>query len=234
VFCDPVMCRVLARRGFPATYLAQVRPGAIHLWTSGVVVATASVRREFGHLHSGDDLDSGYAPGIIASFGSGTSRIDVRVTYVGGAAAYQAAVSADLKSRKLSGAELANSSRIHASGIARRQLRAGRVDARVLTILTALAATRPLSVVAFGDSGPGAGAASPLRSVELAWPSQAAGTGHPGSVRPIMRLLNAQLPPFRPAQAAVLRLPDGRTVVRAVFAAPSPLGLLGSTRHTGS
>jgi len=97
-----------------------------------------------------------------------------------------------------------------------------------------LAAAHPLSVVAFGAPGPGAGAGSPLRSVEFAWSSEAPGAGRPGSMRAIMAFLNAQGAPFRPAQAAVIRLPDGRAVVRAEFTAPSPLGLLGPGRHTGS
>jgi hypothetical protein len=166
----------------------------------------------------------------------GSSQVDVRVIDPRGAAAYKAAVSADLQSRKQSGTVLANDSRITAPAIAWRQLRAGRVDARVLTILVGLAATHPLSVVAFGDSGlgAGAGAGSPLRSVEFAWSSEATGAGRPGSMRAIMAFLNAQEAPFRPAQAAVIRLPDGRAVVRAEFTAPSPLGLLGPGRHTGS
>ena len=228
VSCDPVMCQALASRGFSG-HLDEVLPGVIHIWPSGVIVATATVRREFG-----GDLNSGYAPGIIASFGSGSSQVDVRVIDPRGAAVYKAAVSADLRSRKLGGAELANSSRITAPAIAWRQLRAGRVDARVLTILTGLAAAHPLSVVAFGAPGPGAGAGSPLRSVEFAWSSEAPGAGRPGSMRAIMAFLNAQGAPFRPAQAAVIRLPDGRAVVRAEFTAPSPLGLLGPGRHTGS
>jgi hypothetical protein len=229
VSCDPVMCQALASRGFSAGHLDEVLPGAIHLWASGVMVATATVRREFG-----GDLNSGYAPGIIASFGSGTSQVDVRVIDPQGAAAYKAAVSADLQSRKLSGAQLASSSRIAAPAIARRQLRTGRVDARVMTVITGMAAMHPLSVLAFGASGPGAGAASPLRSVELAWPSEAAGAGRPGSVRAIMALVNAQRAPFHPARTAVIRLADGRAVVRVEFTAPSPLGLLGSGYHAGS
>jgi hypothetical protein len=229
VSCDPVMCRALVSRGFPAAGLDEVLPGVFHLWASGVIVVTATVRREFrGHLNSG------YAPGIIASFGSGATRVDVRVIDPQGAAAYKAAVSADLQSRKQSGALLADSSRITASATARRQLRAGRVDSRVLTILAGLAARHPLSVVAFGDPGPGAGAASPLRSVELAYSSETAGTGRPGSMRAMMALLDAQNAPFHPARAAIVRLADGRAVVRVEFTAPSPLALLGHSRHTGS
>lgn len=229
VSCDPVMCRALVSRGFPAADLDELLPGAIHIWRSGVIVATAAVRREFG-----GDLNSGFAPGIIASFGSGASQVDVRVIDPQGAAAYKAEVSADLQARKLSGAELANSSRITAPAIARRQLRAGRVDGRVMTIITGLAAAHPLSVVAFGASGPGAGAASPLRSVELAWPSTRAGTGRPASVQAMMAVLNAQEAPFHPARTAVIRLADGRAVVRVEFTAPSPLGLLASSPHAGS
>jgi hypothetical protein len=58
------MCQALASRGCSAGHLDEVLPGAIHLLASRVIVATATVRREFGV-----DLNSGYAPGIIASFG---------------------------------------------------------------------------------------------------------------------------------------------------------------------
>ncbi len=229
VSCDPVICRALVSRGFPAADLDEVLPGVFHLWASGVIVATPAVRRDFAGY-----LNSGYAPGMIASFGSGPSQVDVRVIDPQGAAAYKAEVSADLQPRKQSGAVLADASRITASASARRQLRAGRVDSRVMTILAGLAARHSLSVVAFGDSGPGAGAASPLRSVELTWPSEAAGAGRPGSVRAMIAFLDAQRAPFHPARAAMVRLADGRAAVRVEFTAPSPLGLLGSSRHTGS
>src|ERR1700722_1166297 len=47
VSCDPVMCRAIASRGFPAAYLDAVLPGKVYIWASGVVVATAAVRRAF-------------------------------------------------------------------------------------------------------------------------------------------------------------------------------------------
>lgn len=229
VSCDPVMCGTIESRGFPAAYLDRVLPGTIYPLSTGVIVATAAVRREFGVY-----LSSGYAPGIIASFGSGAGQVDVRVIGPQGAAGYKAAVRADLQAREKGGALLANASWMTASAVARRQLRAGRVDARVLTILTGLAVMHSLSVVAFGDSGAGAGAASPLRSVELAWSSETAGAGHPRSMEEMVALLNAQEAPFRPARIAVVRLADGRAVVRAEFTAPSPMGLLAASSHTGS
>ena len=224
VSCDPVMCRALVSRGFPAAHLDEVLPGIFHIWPSGVIIATAAVRREYP-----GNLSSSYAPGVIASFGSGAAQVDVRVIHPGGSASYNTMASADLQSRKLSGAQLARSRRLTASAIARRQLREGRVNARVMTILAGLTATHPVSVMAFGDSGPGAGAASPLRSVELAWPGQAAVAGRPRSLRAMIAFLNAQKAPFRPVRAAITRLPDGRAVVRAEFTAPSPLGLLGAS-----
>jgi hypothetical protein len=229
VSCDPVMCQAIGSRGFPAARLDEVLPGKIYIWPSGVVVATAAVRRAF---HG--DLSSSYAPGIMASFGSGASRVDVRVVDPGGSASYKAAVRADLRARALAGTQLARSPWIDASAVARRQLRAGRVDSRVLTIIATLASTSPVSVVAFGDPGPGAGAASPLRSAELAWSSETAGAGHPRSMRAMVALLDAQLAPFRPARVALVRLADGRAGVRVEFTAPSPLGLLGGGNHTGS
>jgi hypothetical protein len=229
VSCDPVMCGELASRGFPPARLDEVRPGVVHLWASGVVVATAAVRRAFG-----GDLSSSYAPGIIASFGSGANRVDVRVIDPRGSASYKAAVRADLRARALAGAQLARNPRIDVSAVARRQLRVGRVDARILVILAALAATSPVSVLAFGDSGPGAGAASPLRSVELARSGETAGAGHPRSLGAMVALLKTQRAPFRPVRIAQVRLADGRAVVRVEFAAPSPLGLLVASNHTGS
>jgi hypothetical protein len=229
VSCDPVMCRAIASRGFPAAYLDEVLPGKVYIWASGVVVATAAVRRDFHGT-----LSSSYAPGIIASFGSGASQVDVRVVDPGGSASYKAAVSADQQARKVTGAQLANNPGIDAPVVARRQLRAGRVDSRVMTILAGLAATHPLLVLAFGDSGPGAGATSPLRSVELALASQVAGAGRPGSRQEIMEVLDAQQAPFHPARIALVRLADGRVAVRVEFTAPSPLGLLASGQRTGS
>ena len=229
VSCDPVMCQAIASRGFPSADLDRVLRGTIYPQYSGVIVATAAVRREFGAY-----LSSGYAPVIIASFGSGPAQVNVRVIAPAGSASYKAAVSVDLQARALAGAQLARSLRIDASALVRRQLRVGRVNARVLVILAALAARSPVLVLAFGDSGPGAGAASPLRSVELARPGETAGAGHLRSLRAMVALLDAQQAPFRPARIAPVRLADGRAVVRVEFAAPSPLGLLGASNHTGS
>ena len=110
VSCDPVMCQAIASRGFPSADLDRVLRGTIYPQYSGVIVATAAVRREFGAY-----LSSGYAPVIIASFGSGPAQVNVRVIAPAGSASYKAAVSVDLQARALAGAQLARSLRIDAS-----------------------------------------------------------------------------------------------------------------------
>src|SRR5215470_11709736 len=76
VSCDPAMCAALAASGFPAG----------DPLGSAVVVSTAAVRSLFGTR-----LTTVYAPTVIASFGSGTAQIDVRVYASGGAPTYLAA-----------------------------------------------------------------------------------------------------------------------------------------------
>jgi len=213
ISCDPVMCRVLAVHGIPARELNVLKSGAGNPLGSQIVVATTAVRQEFG-----DRLSSVYAPGILATFGSGTTRIDIRIVAQDGPAAYRSALRADLRNRKKSGAGLAGSNRIGASAAARTQLRTGQVDARVMIDLALLASLRPVSVVAFVDSGPGAGPGVPLRAMELAVPSHAA-------LRQMLTFFGEQRPPYRRARPGVIRLRDGHRVLRVEFAAPSPMGL---------
>jgi hypothetical protein len=216
------MCQALAAHHIPAADLYVLKPGAATPLRSDVIVATPAVRREFGAR-----LSSVYAPVILASFGSGKNRVDIRVITPLGAAAYRSALSADLEGRKAAGRRLSDSKLMRMSAVARRQLLAGQVDSRLLTLLMAVATSHPVSVVAFGDSGPGAAPGVPLRSVELATASPTINAHRALSVQGMLSLVNQQLPPFRPARAGRIRLRDGETVIRIEFAAPSPLGLLG-------
>ena len=74
VACDSVVCAGLAADGFPAGNLTVMKPAAPDPYGSVLVIATADVRSQFG-----SKLSSVYAPEVIASFGSGPNRIDVRV-----------------------------------------------------------------------------------------------------------------------------------------------------------
>ncbi len=223
VSCDPVMCQALKARGLPARDLDALGPAAADPLRSALIIATAAVRRELGSR-----LSSVYAPAVIASFGSGSARTDIRVIAPGGAAAYWSALRADLAARKAAGTQLLSSPRIRVSAAARKQVLAGHVDARLLITIVTISAQSSVSIVAFGDPGPGAGAGSPLRSAELTGAESTHLTGGSSGVQQMLEFLRAQQPPFAPLRAESALLPSGQPVVRVEFGAPSPLGLLGS------
>ena len=220
VSCDPVMCSALRAHGFPAGGLEELRPGAAEPRGSDVIVATAAIRRELSGR-----LSSAYAPAVVASFGSGSAQIDVRVIAPNGADAYKKALRADLAARKAAGAVLARSLRISAT--ARKQLMAGQVNSRLLVAIANVTSKHLVHIVAFGDAGPGAGAGVPLRSAELAWTRKAHRARGLTGLRQMIHTLDAQRAPFRPTRVQIVQLPSGQRVLRAEFTAPSPLGLLG-------
>jgi hypothetical protein len=217
VSCDPAMCAVLESRGFPSGDLLTLGSAASDPLGSAVIVATTAVRSEFGSR-----LTSVYAPTVIATFGSGSARIDVRAYAAGGAAAYLAALRADQAVRQNLGRVLLRNPRISAAPAARAQLTAGQVDTRLLAILATLTHQGTVSIVAFGDSGPGAGPGVPLRAVELGSPPGAKS----GYLPSLLTLLHAQQAPYLPNSATLARLAGGQEIARIEFAAPSPLGLL--------
>jgi hypothetical protein len=226
VACDPVMCQALSSHGVLASRLDQLDPQTISPLRSQIIVATARVRAQFGNV-----LSSVYAPAVLASFGAGPNRVEVRQTAPHGAAAYRAMLGADLANRKASGAQLLHSSRITATAIARHELAAGEVDGRLLIAIAQMAATHPMYIVDFGVPAPGADPDMPLRQADLAENAHAHHhAGHivsAGYVRSMVLFLHSQHGPFRPARVQTVRLADGADVLRIVFTAPSPLGLLG-------
>ena len=220
VSCDPAMCAALEASGFPAGDLMMLGPGANDPLGSAVVVSTAAVRSLFGTR-----LTTVYAPIVIASFGSGTAQIDVRVYAAGGAPTYLAALRADQISRQSAGRSLLRNRRVSASAAAQRQLAAGQVDSRLLVLIATLASEGPgpMQIVAFGDSGPGASVGVPLREVEIAASPPGARSGYLPSV---LAFLRAQETRYLPGSVKTTFLAGGQEVVRIVFDAPSPLGLL--------
>src|ERR1700689_655008 len=140
------MCAVLAQHGIAAGSLLVLRPGAADPLGSDVVLATAAVRDMFG-----DRLATVYAPELLASFGAGQARIDIRAVAPDGAAAYRSAIAADLQARRLAGSELLRDPKITFGPAARSELAAGQVDARLLTTLDTLAASEQGRVTAFSD-----------------------------------------------------------------------------------
>ena len=217
VSCDQAMCAALEARGFPQHDLLVLGPVSLDPRHSDVVVETAAVRALFG-----TSLDLAWAPAVLASFGSGSAGITVRVVASHGAVAYQTALAGELAARKAAGARLLADRRISVPAPARAQLTAGLVDLRLLSALTALSRHLPVSIVDFGNVGPGASAGVPFRFADL---SQA------GQADQARSYLNGLKGTLRPVRTVPVVLPDGQAVLRVEFTAPSPLA---GVRQPGS
>jgi hypothetical protein len=203
VACDPSMCAALQEQGVAAGRLMPLRSAAASPRGAGVLVASPL---------AGGQLAGRYAPALIASFGSGGNRIEVRAVEPGGAVAYRAALRADLAARKAAGSQLLRNSHIRFTGPGAAQLRAGQVDTRLLATMAVLASQYSFRVTAFGDAAPGAPVL--FRQVAIT----GIGHGRPAA----LAMVRAQNPPYLPAHAGIV----GQTGLSIEFAAPSPLGLL--------
>ncbi|HEY2314412.1 MAG TPA: hypothetical protein VGH96_12415 [Streptosporangiaceae bacterium] len=212
VGCDPLMCAALQQHGFPPADLATLGASASDPLGAGIVMSTLAVRSQLG-----TSLASVYAPLVIASFGAGSSLVQVRVETPGGAASYVSAGRADLVARQTAGRELAANKNIDAPATARAELVSGRVDSRLLITMAALAARFRLRIDAFGDGGPGDGASAPLRQLAIV-------TSSATYLHQLLAFLGAQRPPLL---AIVSEHRRGRTTtVHVQFTAPSLFGLL--------
>jgi hypothetical protein len=215
VACDPAMCAALQASGLAAARLLMLGTSAPDPLGSDLVVATPAVRSQFGSR-----LANVYAPSVIASFGSGAARIDIRAVAPDGTAAYNLALAADRQARITAGKQLIRNRHITTTAAARAALRAGQVDPRLLAMLAALAAQQPVRILSLGDSSPGASAAIALRGAELA-PAHA-GAHTQARLRSMLSFLRAQRLPFLPMQAVLVH----KSALSVEYAAPGPLGLL--------
>jgi len=213
--CYPAMCAALQAHGVSATRLVQL--GSTLTGVLGTdVIAT---------LPSADEtLVDQYAPALIASFGSGGSRIEVRGVARGGAAAYQSALRADLAARQSAAAQLLKNPRIDFSAADAASMRADKVDSRLLATLAALSTQFTLRVTAFGDTSPGA----PLLYREVTVASAGPGNST-ATLAAALAMVKAQESPYLPAYSEIVRLGTGQAVLVIEFASPSPLGLLTMT-----
>ena len=223
VSCDQVMCAALEARGLPPRDLLVLGPLSRDPRSSVVIVETGAVRALFG-----TSLDRAWAPAVLASFGSGSAGITVRVVASHGAVAYQTAQAGDMAAARAAGARLLADPRITVQTSARAQLTGGLVDLRLMSTLTALSRHLPVSVVGFGNVGPGVSAGVPLRYADLSPASQAAGLTQAGYVRSVRSALSGLDTSFGPVRTVPVVLPDGQAVLRVEFTAPSPLQPSGS------
>ena len=205
VSCDPTMCNQLREKGFPAAQLTVLPSAQAGPLPSGLVVATATVRDQFGTRLTRS------APLTIARFGSGSAAVDVRDVAAGGAqlaSEHAALVSA--------GQVLLRDRNIQAAPAARPALRAGRVDPRLLANLSVLAASMPIRLVAFDDLSPRADSAVPLRGAEI-------GAASPGALPVILSFLRAQQGAYAPSVATSAHDTSGTDLITVWFQAPGPI-----------
>jgi hypothetical protein len=216
VGCDLQMCNQLQKSGFPGARLMQLQPTSPDPLGSQLVVATPVIRNQFGTR-----LASVYAPLVIASFGSGAERVDVRFVAPDGTKAFEAELATDRKARIAAGEQLLSNNHVQASADARNALLAGRVDPRLLVTLGTLAGLMPIQLVAFDDPSPGASPDVPLRGAEI---GAATAAGLPAMVT----FLKAQQDQYAPAVASITQVANGQHVVTVRYDAPGPMGLEGS------
>ncbi len=212
VACDPAVCSELQAHGLPAGRLLPLQPGSSP-FGADVIVASPAVRSEFG-----GQLTEEYAPGLIASFGSGPARVDVRAIASLGGAAYRAAEPPDLAARKAAGAQLLHNPRFHTTSEAASQMTAGQVDSRLLVTLASLVSQRSVSVASFGDTGPGAPVL--YRQVTLGRTG-----GGVSDLTADLDQVQTQRNPYLPASAIVVHR-GAQAQLRIEFGAPSLPGLL--------
>jgi len=214
VACYPVMCTALLQQGVAADRLVPLRTGSVSPIDASVIVTSPSVSSQ---------VADHYAPALIASFGSGATRIEVRAAEPGGTAAYESALQADLAARKSAGSQLLRNWHIQFTSREAAQLRAGEVDSRLLATLAALASQYSFRVTAFGDASPGVQAV--FREATI---SPGGGDGAAELVG-AEALVNEQDPPFLPAHVAIGHPAADQATLSIEFAVPSPLGLLSPT-----
>jgi hypothetical protein len=220
VACDPQMCAVLQDNGIPAGRLLLLRAGNAAPLGSDVIVSTAAVREDFGSR-----LTSVFAPVALAAFGSGSARVTVRVVAPDGSGAYRRSLQADASARRSAGALLLRNPSVRVSPVGRRELAAGRVDARLLSVIAALAAQYQFDIIGFGAPTAGADPAVPLRSADISVVPADSGRAA-ATLNAAKRFLLAQQSPFRPADVTTVQLAGGQAALHVEFMAPSPLGLL--------
>jgi hypothetical protein len=211
VSCDATTCGQLRRSGFPGARLMTLGSATQDPLGSALVVATPAVRSEFGA-----QLASVYAPLMIADFGSGANRVEVRTTAPDGPAVFAAELKTQQASLRSAGQQLLRNRTVQASPAARADLLAGRVDLRLLANLSVLSSQQTIKLVAFGDASPGASSAVPLRSVQLSATSAKDRAA-------ILDFLRAQKGAYRPDSVSTSVDRQGQPVVTARFDAPAPL-----------
>ncbi len=217
VACDAQVCGELASKGFPGASLKWLGPQTNDPLGASLVVSTAAVRAQLR-----DRLASVWAPAIIAAFGSGNARIEIRLEFPGGATSYNQVQGSYARARETRDALLLGNSSVKLSARAKAQLRSGNIDPRLPELIAIMVHIHPLHIVDFGSQAPGGGPASLLRSMDLATADP------PGHLTPakyiswMQSFIRAQRSVYHPSLSLVT-LPGDQAALRVGYDAPSPL-----------
>jgi hypothetical protein len=217
VGCDAQVCAELLSRGYPGASLLKFGPQTNDPLGADLVVSTAAVRAQFR-----DRLASVWAPVIIAAFGSGNAKIEIRLEFPGGATAYRAVQQKYASARKLIDAQLLTNNRIKLSATARAQLRRGNIDPLLPELIAFMVHYHPLQIVDFADQSPGGGPASLQRSMDLATADPPAHLTPSAYINWMRSVIRAQRSKYHPALTLVT-LRSGQIVLRIGYGAPSPI-----------
>ena len=180
------------------------------------VAATAPIMAETGTGETGRARSASASASASASFRAGAARVDVRAIAPAVPAAVRTQLAAEQAALASAGRQLLGNKNIQASPSCRTALADGRVDARLLAILSLLSAQLPVRLVAF-IGAPGAGSGVPLRGAEI-------GVASPSARSAVVALLDAQQGLYRPAAVTVIG--GGSPAVVAVrFDGPADLNI---------
>jgi predicted Ser/Thr protein kinase len=216
VGCDAQVYADLTSRGFPGASLLEFGSQSNDPLGAELVVDTAAVRAQFR------DRLAVWAPAIIAAFGSGNARIEIRLEFPGGATAYRAVQQKYARARRATDAQLLTNNRITLSATAKTQLRSGKIDPRLPELIALMVHFHPLQVVDFGGQSPGGGPASLLRSMDLATANPPAHLTPSAYINWMRSFIEVQRSQYHPA-LSLFRLSTGQTVLRIGYRAPSLL-----------
>jgi hypothetical protein len=223
VGCDPLMCSVLLKHDVHVGQLNPLSSTATDPLDSSIVVATQVLRSQMGGR-----LVTVYAPDVLASFGTGSARIDIRVVASDGSAAYERQLQADWQARKANGSQLLLNSEISVTDSAKRQIEAGDVDSRLLIILPVLVHfCGPVRILRFGGAGPGRSPGMPLLAAFIASAARpgvsvtAQSTG--SAAAKMVAFLKAQWTFIRATSSVQRARSGGQTVVQLDVTAPPQL-----------
>ncbi len=233
VGCDVATCADLAAAGFrtdatlssqpalsqPALSQQAIDQSAGLPGSMTLLVVTPALRATYGGQVAAT------APVVVASFGSGQAAVQVREFVPGGVAAYQHAAGSALVARRTAGHRLILNRQVFVHGAARQALTSGRVDPRLIALLRAIAVRYPVHIARFGDSGPQAGHAAPLRMAEIGGFGGERSTvraSHRGELTAIRKLLGGERGQYR-AKLIVTRLAGGATMLKIEVLAPAPI-----------